>query len=98
MKSEEIFSGANQGQKSIAVIDVRSPMEFAGGHVPGSLNIPLNEIHLRLDEIKKISHAIVLCCASGMRSGMAAAYLGGQGIKCLNGGSWMDVQYEFKIK
>lgn len=35
------------------IIDVRTPMEFMGGHVTGSINIPLNEIPQRVEEIKK---------------------------------------------
>ncbi len=72
------------------IVDVRSPSEFMGGHVAGSINIPLQEIPKRLDEFKKMEH-IVLCCASGNRSGQADMYLKQNGIVCENGGSWMDV-------
>ena len=50
------------------IIDVRTPGEFRGGNVKGSINIPLNEIHLRLDEIKQMPQPVILCCASGNRS------------------------------
>ena len=72
------------------IVDVRSPSEFMGGHVAGSINIPLQEIPKRLAEFKKMEN-IVLCCASGNRSGQAHAYLKQNGITCENGGSWMDV-------
>ena len=75
-----------------SVIDVRSPQEFMGGHVAGSINIPLNEIPQHLDDLKKMEH-IVLCCASGGRSGQAAMFLKQNGIECINGGSWTDVNY-----
>jgi phage shock protein E len=74
------------------IIDVRSHGEFMGGHVAGSKNIPLQEIPDRLDEFKSMKN-IVLCCASGNRSGQATAYLKQNGIDCENGGSWMDVNY-----
>ncbi|MBK8698117.1 MAG: rhodanese-like domain-containing protein [Saprospiraceae bacterium] len=74
------------------VIDVRTPGEFLGGHVAGSINIPLNEIHLRVDDIKNMGNKeIILCCASGNRSGQATAFLKSQGIACVNGGSWFSV-------
>lgn len=85
-------------QKMIAegkatIIDVRTPQEFSGGHVSGSKNIPLQELPQRLGEIRKETEPIVLCCASGQRSGMAARMLSQQGVECFNGGSWLDVNY-----
>lgn len=72
------------------IIDVRTPAEFAGGHVAGSINIPLNEIANRLPEITAKQN-IVLCCASGNRSGMAAEFLKQNGVSCENGGAWTEV-------
>ncbi len=80
-------------KNSKTVIDVRTPAEFMGGNVAGSINIPLNEIQLRVREIKQIPQPIVLCCASGNRSGQATAFLRSNGIDCENGGSWSDVNY-----
>lgn len=73
------------------IVDVRTPGEYAGGHVPGSINIPLHEVQQRLDEIKTLKQPLVLCCASGGRSGQATSFLKGHGINCENGGSWMSV-------
>lgn len=76
------------------IIDVRSREEFSGGHVPGSINMPLQEIPSRLNEIKAFQPPVVLCCASGNRSGQAEYYLREQGLKNVrNGGSWFDVNY-----
>jgi rhodanese-related sulfurtransferase len=63
-----------------------------GGHVVGSINIPLQEVPKRLAEFKKMEH-ILLCCASGNRSGQATQFLKQNGIVCENAGSWMDVNY-----
>lgn len=73
------------------IIDVRTPAEFMGGHVAGSINIPLSDITTKLDEIKKMNQPIILCCASGGRSGQATMFLKQYGINCSNGGSWLDV-------
>ncbi len=79
----------------ISIIDVRTPSEFMGGHVTGSVNIPLQEIPENVESIRKMPAPIVLCCASGNRSGQAAAYLSKLDIVCENGGSWMDVNSTF---
>lgn len=75
------------------IIDVRSQAEFMSGHASGSINIPLQEVPARLEEIKAMPQPILLCCASGNRSGQATAYLSGHGLNCENGGSWMDVEF-----
>lgn len=73
------------------IIDVRTKDEFFAGHVAGSINIPLHEIHLETKQIKDLQQPILLCCASGIRSGQAAAFLKSQGIECENRGSWLDL-------
>jgi rhodanese-related sulfurtransferase len=75
------------------IVDVRSYTEFMGGHVVGSINIALNEIPERIIEIKKLQMPLILCCASGNRSGQAQHFLSQQGVECYNGGSWLDVNY-----
>lgn len=75
------------------IVDVRTPGEFMGGHVQGSINIPLQEIDQRKEELKNFASPIVLCCASGGRSSYAHAYLQQEGIESVNGGSWMDINY-----
>lgn len=74
------------------VVDVRSPMEYAGGHVVNSVNIPVNELGFRMEEFKAMKKPIILCCASGARSGMATNILKSNGIaEVYNGGSWLDI-------
>lgn len=80
-------------EKQGTIVDVRTYGEFMGGNVAGSINIPLNEIQERIDEIQKLKAPLVLCCASGNRSGQAQHFLSQQGIECYNGGSWLDVNY-----
>lgn len=88
MKVEKLIQ-ENQG----TIIDVRTPGEFMGGHVANSINIPLNEIPHKIDELKSLSSPLILCCASGNRSGQAQYFLSSQGIDCYNGGGWMEVNY-----
>lgn len=77
------------------VVDVRTPEEFAGGHVEGSVNIPLHMIPMSMDQIKSFG-PVVLCCASGGRSGQATMYLQQNGIDCVNGGPWVVVDAAVK--
>ena len=88
MNLEEIIKN-NQG----TILDVRTQGEFAGGNVANSLNIPVQELMDRLEEVKKLETPLVLCCASGQRSGMAQQMLSNEGIECYNGGGWMDVNF-----
>lgn len=83
MSIEQLIQN-NQG----TIVDVRTPSEFQGGHIKGSINIPVNEILQRLEELKDLEMPLLLCCASGGRSAMATQYLKEQEIECLNAGSW----------
>ena len=77
------------------IVDVRTPGEFMGGNVAGSINIPLNEVVDRADEIMQLQKPVIFCCASGGRSGQATAYFKSQGLECENGGGWMEVNMRF---
>jgi phage shock protein E len=88
MNAEQIIK-----EKRGTIVDVRSEEEFMGGHVAGSVNIPLHEIQYRMGEVKALQQPLVLCCASGNRSGMATQILRQMGVECANGGSWLDVNY-----
>ncbi len=80
-------------EKQGKIVDVITPHEFMGGHVSGSINIPVQELSERMNELKALKTPLVLCCASGGRSGMAHGFLAQQGIECCNGGSWLEVNY-----
>jgi len=70
------------------LVDVRSASEFAQASAPGSINIPLQELGSRLGEIPKTA-PVVVCCASGSRSGMARLMLKRQGYQNVhNIGTW----------
>jgi rhodanese-related sulfurtransferase len=75
------------------IVDVRTYGEFMGGNVVDSINIPLNEIPERIEELKAMKAPLILCCASGARSGQAQHFLSQFGIECYNGGSWLSVNY-----
>ena len=69
-------------------VDGRSGAEFAVRHAPGTINIPLSELANRMAEIPKAA-PVVLCCASGTRSGMAKLVLKKNGYqRVYNIGTW----------
>lgn len=73
------------------IVDVRTPAEFMGGSVAGAVNIPLSEIPHRINELQKMKSPLILCCASGNRSGQAQNFLSREDVDCFNGGSWLEV-------
>ena len=72
------------------VVDVRTNEEYLGGNVQGSINIPLQELVEREEEIMRLQQPILFCCASGGRSGQATNYFKAKGLECENGGGWME--------
>ena len=88
-RSQKVVAMLPELKKNGAVlVDVRSLAEFASGNAPGTINIPLQEIGSRLAEIPK-NVPVVLCCASGTRSGMAAMVLKKHGYSNVhNVGTW----------
>lgn len=73
------------------LVDVRTPGEFAGGHVKGSVNIPLNRVPMELAKFKNKKNIIVFC-RSGNRSSQAKSILEQNGFtNVVNGGTWDNV-------
>ena len=78
-------------REGAVLLDVRSADEFKSGSAPDSINIPLGELKGRIQEIDR-SKPVIVCCASGTRSAMAAAILKAHGVaKVHNIGSWMNI-------
>jgi hydroxyacylglutathione hydrolase len=72
----EVKAAIDQG--TVALIDVRTPSEFAAGHLPGACNIPLTRI-LDCCEAIPTDRPVVLYCKGGFRSSIAAGLLASQG-------------------
>ena len=65
--------------EGVKVVDVRTAVEFAMGHVPGAVNIPFDEMEKRHAELGPASTPVLLYCRSGRRSGIAAETLKAKG-------------------
>ncbi len=78
------------------IIDVRTKGEYQGGHIRGSVNIPLDNLSNNLSKIKK-DKPVITCCASGMRSASAKSILKSNGFtEVYNGGGWMSLQNKMR--
>ncbi len=78
-------------QNGAVIIDVRTAGEFSSGHLKDAVNIPVDQISSKINDIKKKGKPVITCCASGMRSGAAASILKQAGVEVYNGGSWVSL-------
>jgi rhodanese-related sulfurtransferase len=65
-----------------AVVDVREPYEFASGHVPGAINIPMATIPVRMQDLPRGDLYVI--CESGARSWQVASFLAQRGVVVTN--------------
>lgn len=66
------------------VVDVREPDEWAAGHAPGAVHIPMGDIPARLDELPSTDASLPVICRSGGRSQRAVQWLVQQGFDVVN--------------
>lgn len=63
------------------LVDVRSPAEFASGHIHGARNVPVGEVGRRARELGTFERSVIVYCASGTRSALAKRTLRRAGFK-----------------
>ena len=68
---------------SVTLLDTRTVGEYAGGHIDGFTNIPVDQLRERLGELDK-SKPVYVICQSGLRSYIACRILSGYGFTCYN--------------
>jgi rhodanese-related sulfurtransferase len=91
---------ASEGRALVAdgavLLDVREPGEFAAGHAPGAVPLPMGEVAARAHELPR-DRRIVAICRSGARSGTVTRALLGAGFDVVNlaGGmhAWADAGF-----
>src|SRR5438046_7932735 len=94
---------AGQDQQDIVLVDVREKIEWNEGHIPGALHVPRGFLELQIEEaVPDKSKTVVLYCAGGVRSLMAAQTLQQMGYKnviSMSGGfgSWKGSGFGFSI-
>lgn len=90
--SEEKVDYGKLVKEGAKIIDVRSPNEFAGGHAPKSINIPLQSIKDSINKIEHFNKPIILVCRSGARAAQANGILKKAGIESYNAGAWQNMK------
>jgi len=92
MSDFETFS-VNEVPDDAHILDVRDPYEFDAGHIPGAINIPMDQLPLRIDELDPDTDYYVICRTGG-RSARATPYLEMQGYSAFNVaggcGAWLE--------
>ena len=78
MSQEALLEHQSRHPDHLFVLDVRTPQEYAEGHVPGAVNVPYDQLAARLAEVPK-DKDVVLYCKSGRRAGIAADVLAANG-------------------
>ena len=78
MSQEALLEHQSKHPAHLFVLDVRTPQEYADGHVPGAVNVPYDQLASRLAEVPK-DKDVVLYCKSGRRAGIAADVLAANG-------------------
>jgi rhodanese-related sulfurtransferase len=104
--SPETVLSLHRGENKVTIIDVRQDWEYAQGHIPGAILIPLNQLPKRVSEIPR-EGLVVLVCRSGGRSRQAWKLLSQQSsghlpfdnIHNMIGGmnAWIRAGYEIEI-
>lgn len=80
--SREQLQEARAAGTALVLVDLRSPDEFAAGHVPGAVNIPLDQVGARVGDFRALQKKgeIVLYCRSGRRTAQAVQTLESAGL------------------
>ena len=81
LSPQQAADGVARGE--LRIVDVREPAELQGGRVSGALNIPLDQLGGRLDELRGVG-PVAFICRSGARSARAARAAAKAGIDAAN--------------
>lgn len=78
------LSSVLRSPQKVFLLDVRQPWEVDIASLPGAVNIPLDELHNRLDELPAPSDPFVVLCHHGVRSLNVSLWLRQQGYRAIN--------------
>lgn len=92
----DIFGGGGAIKQAVrdgaVIVDLRTAYEYDQGHIPHSLNIPVDRLRANIDRLRDLRKPVVLCCAGGDQCWEAMEVLRSAGIsRVINGGSWQNL-------
>ena len=95
---------SRNGDRAVVIVDVRESGEWDAGHIPGAVHVPRGYLESRIEgAVRDRDAEIVLYCASGQRSALAAhtltELLGYEHVRSMTGGFtlWKDRGYEVEV-
>lgn len=81
---DALLGRMSQQDADLVILDVRTPEEYAAGHVPGAINVSHDQVEARLPELSAYrSKDVVVYCRSGRRTGLALDVLKANGFERL---------------
>ena len=95
VRAEDIW-GAGRLREGVFLLDVRTPAEFEDAHIPGAVNVPLDEVAARVEEVRShAAEAVTITCHTAFRSKIAhheLDQLGVPNLRVLSGGivAWQE--------
>ena len=82
--SKEVQEAKVAMSRGALLLDVRTPAEFAGGHIDGAVNLPVQELDAKWAALNvPADREVIVYCASGRRSAKAKELLTGKGVKSI---------------
>jgi len=79
-------------RQGAVIIDLRTAYEYDQGHIPHSLNIPVDRVKANIERIKGLRKPVILCCSTGSHCWEAADILRAAGVpQVITGGSWQSL-------
>ncbi len=99
ISQSDLLARLGKKDPDLVVLDVRTPAEFAAGHVPGARNVSHDQLPARLAELSSLKDKdVVLYCRSGRRTAIAEQTLRGAGFSKLRHleGDWLAWEAEKK--
>jgi len=91
-----IFGGGSEIRQAVrdgaVIVDLRTAYEYDQGHIPRSLNIPLDRLRSNIPRLQDLGKPVILCCAGGGHCWEGASILREAGLPhVINGGDWQSL-------
>lgn len=79
-------------KRESVLLDVRTKDEFDAGTLQNAIHIPLQDLHLRFQEVKHLNKPVIVYCKGGVRAAKAVKFLNLQNIDAINGGGMLNLK------
>jgi phage shock protein E len=92
----DLFGGGDEVRQAVRdgalIVDLRTAYEYDQGHIPHSVNIPLDRLRSSIDRLRDFGKPVILCCAGSGHCWEGVSILREAGIsRVINGGDWQSL-------